>query len=444
MKGQKRKRDEAVARMDGLLARGLPGWEIKTLAEAPLEIIDGDRGKNYPKQRGFSESGHCLFLNTANVTSDGFNFSSRAFISSDRDQRLGKGKLVRDDVVLTTRGTVGNSAHFDESVSYDHLRINSGMVILRPSKHDLYSGYLYAFVRSQVFLSQVNAFRTGSAQPQLPIRVMERIKIALPPFCEQRAIAGALDAIDKAIERTEAVIAATARLRDSLLHELLTRGVPGWHSEWKEVAGVGTVPACWEVARLGQIVKHVGSGVTPRGGKSAYSAAGVTFLRSQNVHFDGLRLDDVAYIPPATDESMQRSRVRPGDVLLNITGASIGRCTVVPFDLGPANVNQHVCIIRVFKAYNATYVSEWLSTARSQQEIDDMQVGQSRQGLNYEQVRQLTIACPPRPEQDRIVEIINGVKESSRSARGYVAMLQAMKASTADALLTGRLRTSAF
>ena len=182
-----------------LLTRGVPGWEIKTLAEAPLEIIDGDRGKNYPKQRDFSEGGHCLFLNTANVTSDGFNFSSRAFISSDRDQRLGKGKLVRDDVVLTTRGTVGNSAHFDESVSYDHLRINSGMVILRPSKHDLYPGYLYAFVRSQVFLSQVNSFRTGSAQPQLPIRVMERIKIALPPFCEQRAIAGALGAIDAAI-----------------------------------------------------------------------------------------------------------------------------------------------------------------------------------------------------------------------------------------------------
>ena len=204
-----------------LLTRGVPGSNVKTLADAPLEIIDGDRGKNYPKQRDFSESGHCLFLNTANVTTAGFSFSSRAFISSDRDQRLGKGKLVRDDVVLTTRGTVGNSAHFDGSVSYDHLRINSGMVILRPSKHDLYPGYLYAFVRSQVFLSQVSAFRTGSAQPQLPIRVMERIKIALPPLCEQRAIAGALGAIDAAIvaraselDRLQATKASTS---DALL-----------------------------------------------------------------------------------------------------------------------------------------------------------------------------------------------------------------------------------
>ena len=204
-----------------LLTRGVPGSNVKTLADAPLEIIDGDRGKNYPKQRDFSESGHCLFLNTANVTTAGFSFSSRAFISSDRDQRLGKGKLFRDDVVLTTRGTVGNSAHFDGSVSYDNLRINSGMVILRPSKHDLYPGYLYAFVRSQVFLSQVSAFRTGSAQPQLPIRVMQRIKIALPPLCEQRAIAGALGAIDAAIvaraselDRLQATKASTS---DALL-----------------------------------------------------------------------------------------------------------------------------------------------------------------------------------------------------------------------------------
>ena len=137
---------------------------------------------------------------------------------------------------------------------------------------------------------------------------------------------------------------------------------------------------------------------------------------------------------------MRRSRLRTGDVLLNITGASIGRCTVVPTDLGPANVNQHVCIIRVLEDYNSTYVAEWLSTPRSQREIDDMQVGQSRQGLNYEQVRRLTVAGPPVKEQDRIGEIVNDVKESSRSEKGYLANLRVMKASTADALLTGRLR----
>ena len=249
-----------------------------------------------------------------------------------------------------------------------------------------------------------------------------------------------LDAIDDAIERTEAIIAATERLRDALLHELLTRGVPGWHSEWRDAPGVGTVPASWEVVRLGEGVTHVGSGVTPRGGKSAYIASGITFLRSQNVYFDGLRLKGVVYISPEIDESLSRSRVLPDDVLLNITGASIGRCITAPLDLGPANVNQHVCIIRTTERFNPRFVWKWLSTPRSQREIDDIQTGQSRQGLNYQQVRQLTIARPTRAEQDSIVETLSGVDATLERTRAERDGLQSLKASAADALLTGRVR----
>ena len=234
-----------------------------------------------------------------------------------------------------------------------------------------------------------------------------------------------LDSIDEAIERTEAVIAATERLRDALLHELLTRGVPGWHSEW---------------VRLGEDTTHVGSGVTPKGGKSAYTVSGITFLRSQNVHFDGLRLEDVVYIPPEIDDAMRRSRVRADDVLLNITGASIGRCAIAPVDLGPANVNQHVCIIRTTERFNPRFVWNWLSTPRSQREIDDIQTGQSRQGLNYQQIRQLTIARPSRAEQDSIIEILSGVDATLSEARRERAGLVSLKASASNALLTGRVR----
>ena len=196
------------------------------------------------------------------------------------------------------------------------------------------------------------------------------------------------------------------------------------------------------MVRLGDAVTHVGSGVTPRGGKSVYATSGVTFLRSQNVHFDGLRLLEVVNITPETHASMSRSSVCPGDVLLNITGASIGRCTVVPNDLGPANVNQHVCIIRTSDAFNQHFVSKWLSTSRSQREINDIQTGQSRQGLNYQQIRQLTIIRPPRTEQDYIATILAGVDEALKQAETETNFLTSLKASTADALLTGRVEDS--
>jgi type I restriction enzyme S subunit len=122
------------------------------------------------------------------------------FISAEKDALLHKGKLVRNDVVLTTRGTVGNSAYFDDSVPFDHIRINSGMVILRARHPILHSRYLYLFIRSSLFHSQVAAFRTGSAQPQLPIRDINRIQIPIPPIDEQRAIAHILGTLDDKID----------------------------------------------------------------------------------------------------------------------------------------------------------------------------------------------------------------------------------------------------
>ena len=175
-------------------------WPTVSLADAPVEIIDGDRGKNYPKQREFLTSGHCLFLNAGNVTRDGFNFSSRSFVSSERDQRLGKGKVALHDVVLTTRGTIGNSAYLSETVPYKHVRINSGMVILRPSKVGLHPRFLYLLTRSPQFRSQVQSLSTGSAQPQLPIRDIAQINIPLPPLPKQRAIAHILGKLDDKIE----------------------------------------------------------------------------------------------------------------------------------------------------------------------------------------------------------------------------------------------------
>ena len=113
------------------------------------------------------------------------------------------------------------------------------------------------------------------------------LTILLPPLPEQLAIAAVLDSIDEAIEHTEAVIAATELLRDTLLHELLTRGVPGWHSEWKEAPGIGTVPACWKAVRMEDVTERITKGTTPTTLGRQYSQTGVRFLRVENVSGGG-------------------------------------------------------------------------------------------------------------------------------------------------------------
>ncbi|ANV85766.1 hypothetical protein AWQ21_14625 (plasmid) [Picosynechococcus sp. PCC 7003] len=170
-----------------------------TLKESDVEIIDGDRGKNYPKTEDFKKKGYCLFLSTKNVREDGFDFSDCQFISKQKDESLRKGKLRRNDIVLTTRGTLGNIGFFTKSIPFGEIRINSGMVILRCQKNVL-PEFLYLFLKSNLFKYQVQSFSSGSAQPQLPIRDLQEILIPLLNLEEQKAIAAVLSCLDVKIE----------------------------------------------------------------------------------------------------------------------------------------------------------------------------------------------------------------------------------------------------
>ena len=402
------------------------GWRLMRLGDV-AEVVTGSTP---PRKVSEYYGGNVPWIKPSDLASARIVDSSEEYLTS---AGVAASRQVPElSVLVSCIGTIG-----EVGISRVPLCFNQQINALIPCSEVLPAFLYWACNQQANYLISIAA---KTAVPILNKTAFSNVSILLPPLPEQRAIADVLDSIDEVIEHTEVVIAATETLRDSLLHELLTRGVPGWHTEWKDVPGIGTIPADWEVVRLGDGVVHVGSGVTPRGGKSVYTPSGITFLRSQNVHFDGLRLEDVVRIPPETDKAMARSRVQPNDVLLNITGASIGRCTVVPSDFGPANVNQHVCIIRTSDQFNPRYVWKWLSTPRSQKEIDDIQTGQSRQGLNYQQVRQLSIALPPRSEQDAFVEILSGLDATIAEAKREQDGLRSLKESTADALLTGEAR----
>ncbi len=108
----------------------------------------------------------------------------------------------------------------------------------------------------------------------------------------------------------------------------------------------GKIPTIWNTVKLGDYTSKIGSGITPKGGSKAYVEQGIPLLRSQNILHGKLKLDDVAFISNVQHNKMKNSQLQERDVLLNITGASIGRCAVLPNNFNVGNVNQHVCIIR--------------------------------------------------------------------------------------------------
>lgn len=158
-----------------------------------FDIIDGDRGKNYPKSDELFDEDYCLFLNTKNVTKNGFSFITNQFITETKDKLLRKGKLERYDIVLTTRGTVGNVAYYDESIKYKHLRINSGMVILRPKKPNLNQKFIIHVLRNNNYSRVIS----GSAQPQLPITKLKKILLPLPSLSLQNEFTDFVAQVDK-------------------------------------------------------------------------------------------------------------------------------------------------------------------------------------------------------------------------------------------------------
>ncbi|WP_329587826.1 restriction endonuclease subunit S [Kitasatospora sp. NBC_01250] len=164
----------------------------------------------------------------------------------------------------------------------------------------------------------------------------------------------------------------------------------------------------WDVRRVKTLAVKIGSGKTPSGGGESYQESGVVFLRSQNIHFDGLRLNDVAYIDDVTHREMRASQVRDGDVLLNITGASLGRTTYVPAGFPRANVNQHVCIVRPAYGVESRFLTYALSSLTVQEQISALQVGGNRDGLNFEQVGNLRLHIPQMEEQFRVANFLDG------------------------------------
>lgn len=190
---------------------------------------------------------------------------------------------------------------------------------------------------------------------------------------------------------------------------------------------------------------RIGSGITPRGGASVYLLSGRPFVRSQNIGWGDLRLDDVAFIGDATHATFPASEIRDGDVLLNITGASIGRCAVATVELAGGNVNQHVCEIRLdAQKMDPHFVNAVILSDLGQRQIDALQAGGNRQGLNFQQVGSIHVPNLDLGTQRMIANALNDTSALAYSLERLIAKKRAIKQGMMQELLTGRTRLPVF
>ena len=183
----------------------------------------------------------------------------------------------------------------------------------------------------------------------------------------------------------------------------------------------------WKKSTIGSLSTKVGSGVTPRGGETVYKSEGHSFVRSQNVGWGHLQLDDIAFIDKETHLRQKNTELQLDDVLLNITGASIGRSALVNKQIAGGNVNQHVCIIRTKDNLVPAFLCNFLLSNHGQKQIDSFQAGGNRQGLNFEQIRSIKITIPSTKEQTKIATLLHLIDERIATQNKIIEDLKKLK-----------------
>ncbi|HIF9085409.1 TPA: restriction endonuclease subunit S [Photobacterium damselae] len=294
----------------------------------------------------------------------------------------------------------------------------------------------------------------GGLRQSMKFEDFRRLPILVPPIKEQTQIAAFLDhetaKIDTLIEKQQQLIELLKEKRQAVISHAVTKGLnPDAPIKDSGVEWLGEVPEHWGVSRLGFHATKIGSGKTPKGGAEIYQDSGVLFLRSQNVYDDGLRIakSESVYINESIHHEMAGTSVQEGDVLLNITGGSIGRSCLVPTNFPDANVNQHVCILR-FPTSIREFISFVMKSNSIKEQIDAFQTGGNREGLNFEQIAKLKFTLPPLNEINSIIEHIKSITVTfntlEEQAQQAINLMQERRTALISAAVTGKIDVRGF
>lgn len=287
----------------------------------------------------------------------------------------------------------------------------------------------------------------GSTRDKLNQDQLSNMFVTKPSIEVQAAIANFLDKktaeINELIEKDKKLIELLKEKRAALINHAVTKGL-NLNAKLKDsgINWIGEIPEGWKVRRLKFLTSKTNSGVTPRGGAEVYTEEGIPLLRSQNIHFEGLKLEDVAYVSEEIHKTMLNSVVKNQDVLINITGASIGRCTCVDGEFEKANVNQHVCIIRP-KKIDYKYLTYFLRSKHGQDQVFSIQMGSSREGLNFEQLGNFAVPFTPISIQIAIASYLD--KETAKMDKTIqkieqkIKLLEEYKKSLIHHTVTGKI-----
>lgn len=386
-------------------------YELTLLENAEIEVIDGDRGKNYPHQSELQDNGFCLFLSAKNVTKTGFVFDETQYISKEKDELLNNGKLGRGDIVITTRGTIGNVALYSAKVPYDNIRINSGMLIIRCGKN-ISNQYLYQALRSDWFQRQIMAVQSGSAQPQLPKSHFLKMSIPLPILSIQQKIANVLQALDDKIELNSAINNNLEQQAQAIYQQMF---VDNPSSKWKE----GTLSN----------IADITMGQSPSGSSYNEESNGIIFFQGRaefGFRFPTVRLFTTEPKRMAcANDTLMSVRAPVGDLNVAHTDCCIGR--------GLAAIHS--------KTNHQSFVLYTMFSLKKQLDVFNGE-GTVFGSINRNSLNEMPILIPSDEKLDEFERIVAPMDTAIRNNYDEICRLEQIRDSLLPKLMSGELDVS--
>ena len=382
------------------------GWVVKKLGEVAT-FINGDRGKNYPSQNDFVKEG-IPFINAGHLVDGSVDFSSMNYISEEKYEKLGSGKIWNGDLLFCLRGSLGKKAIVE---NLDKAAIASSLVIIRCI--DIFNRYLYYYLDSPIVEDLIFQSNNGSSQPNLSAKSVASFPIPIPPLSVQSSIVSELDCINDIIEMKREQIKELDALAQSIFYDMF--GDPIQNEKG------------WEVKKLGEVCTDIVDGDHMPPPKSE---TGIPFITISNIDKDSrtINFSNTFYTTQEYFDSIKPNKIaRKGDILYTVTG-SYG----IPILLNE-NIEfcfqRHIGLLKPKSIINSIYLCYWALMPQTKAQADFIATGIAQKTVSLKGLRNFTIPLPPLPLQQAFAEKIEAIEKQKELVKRSIAETETLLAS---------------
>ncbi|MDR0170881.1 restriction endonuclease subunit S [Bacillus paranthracis] len=422
--------------------RDIPeGWEIVSLADVadpnkPYALTGGPFGSDL-KSEEYTESG-VRIIQLQNIKEGYFSNGYKIYTSEEKANQLFNCNIFPNDIIIAKMAEPVARACIIPNLHERYLMASDG-IRLAVNKQDYSTKYVMYAVNSSYFRKQAIDNSTGTTRLRIGLKTLKGLKLLKPSKEEQQKIATILSVVDKGIEKTEAVIEQTEKVKKGLIQQLLTKGIG--HTKLKK-AEFGEIPEDWEVKKVEECCENVFVGIASST-TSSYVSSGVPLIRSQNIKENYLDLQELLFISQEFSEKNKSKKLRKNDVITVRTGVHLGYTCVVPEELEDAHTFTTLITRPKREIINSFYLSLYINSEFGKKIILGLKAGGAQPNLNASVLKKALIPIPSISEQKRIVEILDSINNKIVNEKIKLQNLRALQKGLMQSLLTGKVRVKA-